>query len=209
MFVKVCGITTVADARAAVQAGVDAIGLNRYPKSPRYVSVELAREIAAAVRGEALVAVLWVNEEPARMLEEACEIGAEVLQLHGSSTEATIVAPQVDIWRAYPARERRQVEAIDPRGAQAILLDTPSTLHGGSGKTFAWDLAAGLTFPVLLAGGLGPDNVAAAIRAAHPWGVDACSRLESSPGVKDAELMRAFVAAAKAAIPADSSADRR
>jgi phosphoribosylanthranilate isomerase len=120
----------------------------------------------------------------------------DVIQIHGSLPAD--VPSGIRIWRAVPVAQKLQL-AFDAQ-AEAYLLDTPTALHGGSGQTFEWSLASTESSArLILAGGLEAANVGAAIRIAHPWGVDACSRLESAPGVKDPQKVKAFVEAARAA----------
>jgi phosphoribosylanthranilate isomerase len=193
--IKICGITSPRDAQIAVEAGANAIGLNFYPKSPRYISVEHAREIAASLPAHVLkVGVFATAPGEAGFLAGNDRFPAgvlDVLQLHGSA----VPVPGYRLWRACSAHH---LPIPDP-AFEAYLLDSPSPRFGGSGQTFDWCLAAGFPHRMLIAGGLDGSNVAAAIQAASPWGVDACSRLESSPGKKDPARVRDFVQAALAA----------
>lgn len=184
--VKVCGITNEEDARVAVESGANALGFNFWPRSPRYVSHQRVAEITAAVAGHYLKVGVFVDAygpEP--------QVGLDVLQLHGDCA----FAGSHRIWRAIAASD--EAAAQDNR-VEAWLLD--SSRRGGSGKTFDWKLAARFPHRAILAGGLDASNVAEAVRIASPWGVDACSRLESSPGKKDAHKMRSFIEAALAAL---------
>ena len=198
--IKICGITSPEDAQVAVEAGANAIGLNFYPKSPRYIGLERAREIAAILPAHILKVGIFVNlptvlhstwggRKPALGASPAGLL--DVFQLHGSD----IPLPGYRIWRACSAHN---LPIPDP-AVEAYLLDAPSPRFGGSGQTFDWRLAASFSHRMLIAGGLDGSNVAAAIQAASPWGVDACSRLESSPGKKDPARVRDFVQAALAA----------
>lgn len=199
MFVKVCGLRTPEAARVAVEAGADAIGVVFSAKSPRRVDEDEARAVIAAVRGQ-VDTVLVTNdldaEEAARI---ATRIGADVIQLHGPAYAADDFAragfPRM--WRATSLADDT-APATGAFGEEALLLDAPKP---GSGER--WDLAPlAARAPEgrwLLAGGLSPDNVAEAIRTVRPWGVDVSSGVESAPGVKDHDLIRAFVAAARAA----------
>jgi phosphoribosylanthranilate isomerase len=188
VIVKICGITNRADAEAAVEAGANAIGFNFHRQSPRYIA-----PTGAAVIGEKLDAIkvgVFVNEPAANVARIALEAGLDVVQLHGTSQ-----ALGMRVWRAC-----RAGEVADHELAEAILLDAPSTtLYGGTGQSYDWSLAKGLPYKVIVAGGLNADNVALAVKQAAPWGVDSCSRLESSPGVKDHEKMKGFIRAALAA----------
>ncbi len=205
MYVKVCGLTSPDAAAEAVAAGVDAIGLMMHPPSPRHLTPERASEIVAAIeaaRGDRPVDTVLVvagmdASEAARMV---VRLGVAVLQLHGSAygpddyAAASAITPRV--WRATSLTTSPDLH-VGAYGEEALLLDAP---RGGSGER--WDLSALRTRPDgnwLLAGGLDPDNVAAAIAQATPWGVDVSSGVESAPGVKDPQRVRDFVAAARAA----------
>ena len=206
MIVKICGITNRGDAEAAVEAGATALGFNFYRESPRYIS-----PTGAATIGEKLNVTkvgVFVNESAAHVARIALEANLDVAQLHGTSQ-----ALGIRIWRARRADvmsvansvgDELKVDvlarALEDDLAEAMLLDTPSkSLYGGTGEIFDWSVAAGLPCKIILAGGLDADNVATAIQQAKPWGVDACSRLETSPGLKDHEKMKHFVKAALAA----------
>ena len=178
MMVKVCGITTQEDATAAEQAGADALGFNFYPRSPRYI----APAAAAQIRTTALRVGVFVDEPPLVVRAIAEEAGLDVVQLHGSERPADY--PGLRVWKAF------RVTLGDATGAEAVLLDGPAP---GSGESFDWARIPSTTHPLILAGGLGPDNVADAIRQVRPWGVDACSRIESAPGSKDHNKMRRFI----------------
>lgn len=194
--VKVCGITNEEDARVAIDAGANALGFNFYQKSPRYITPERAHQIAAAVEGDYLKVGIFVKPSVRVLLEVANDIPLDVVQLHGDSV-ALPSSRALRVWRALPA-------TADPPPAypsiEAYLLDSPSARFGGSGEIFDWNIAACFPHRVILAGGLDGSNVAEAIRVASPWGVDACSRLELSPGRKDPQRVREFVHAALAAI---------
>ena len=189
--VKICGITNEADARVAIESGANALGFNFWPPSPRFISPQRAREIAAAVPGDCLKVGVFVNASSADMTETAAEVQLDILQLHGDCA----LAGWPRIWRAISASDAVPLE--DGR-VEAWLLE--SARHGGSGQTFDWKLAAGFPRRAILAGGLDGANVAEAVKIASPWGVDACSRLESSPGKKDPRKIREFVREALAAL---------
>jgi phosphoribosylanthranilate isomerase len=193
--VKICGITNEDDARAAIDAGANALGFNFYRRSPRCITPQRAREIAASVPGDYLKVGVFVNATEPELLQAAAEVPLDILQLHGDRC-ALPLATSLRIWRAIAA-----TSALPTANAaiEAYLLDTPTPRHGGSGKSFDWNLAARFPHRVIIAGGLDATNIADAIRIASPWGVDACSRLESSPGKKDAQRVRDFVRAALSA----------
>jgi len=190
--IKICGITALEDALAACDAGADALGFNFWPRSPRYIEPERAAQIIERIPGNVLAVGVFVDEAAERIEATAAAAGIEVAQLHGASG-----VPRLRWWKALEAgpEARREMEQFE---AEAFLLDTPAgAQRGGTGRAFDWTLARGLPGRIVLAGGLAPDNVREAIRAARPWGVDACSRLESAPGRKDPEKVRAFVRAVR------------
>jgi phosphoribosylanthranilate isomerase len=190
--VKICGITTEEDARIALDSGANALGFNFYRNSPRYILPERAFEIAARVCGSFLKVGIFVNPAPEELTRIASMAGCEVIQLHGDNFPAH-TPPSCRVWRC--VTRLSSPPAHDP-SVDAYLLDAPSQAFGGSGKKIDWALAASFPHRKILAGGLDAMNVAAAIAAVMPNGVDACSRLESSPGRKDPARVRDFVRAA-------------
>jgi phosphoribosylanthranilate isomerase len=223
MILKICGITNQEDATAAVEGGANAIGFNFYPSSPRYIAPERAAEIATPA-GVRRVGV-FVNERRGRVEDVACVARLGVAQLHGDEDPAEYPAG-LAVWKGVRVTEGFDLARYDGCPAEALLLDGPAgDVYGGSGKGFDWKVAsknkkaalqaagpaesesAGRSAcptktRIILAGGLDGSNVARAIAAAHPWGVDACSRIESAPGKKDLRKMRAFLEAAGAALGA-------
>lgn len=199
--VKICGITNEEDARAAIDAGANAIGFNFYRSSPRYITPVRAGEIARSIEGECLKAGVFVNASKRELMETARRVPLDVLQLHGERS-AIPRATSLRIWRAIAATEN--APASD-NSVEAWLLDSASSGYGGSGNAFDWTIAARFPHRTIIAGGLDASNVAEAIRIASPWGVDACSRLEISPGKKDPQRVRAFVQAALAAVQQEIS----
>lgn len=195
--VKICGVVDPANARTAVEMGADFLGLNFYPRSPRYVDVGRAREIASAVRsvrdtGVKLVGV-FVNR-PAREVEEIeSEVGLDLLQFSGDEARGDVPFPGRAI-KAFRGTDGTQ-GWVD---AWAWLFDAPHVdapqgfLYGGTGMAWNFQAVAGIAGErrVFVAGGLGPDNVRQAIAASRPYAVDVCSRVESAPGIKDPELLR-------------------
>jgi phosphoribosylanthranilate isomerase len=189
MMVKICGITNREDALAAVDAGASAIGFNFYRESPRYISHTGAAMIAERTPANVWRVGVFVNETPDTIAKIVLDAGLDVAQLHGTSD-----ARGVRVWQAIPANV--EIKAM-PKDVEALLIDTPADgMSGGSGKTWDWSKAPRLDLKIIIAGGLDADNVRTAIEQAHPWGVDACSRIEKSPGLKDREKMRKFVKAA-------------
>jgi len=191
MMVKICGITNSEDALAAIDAGASAIGFNFYRESPRYISPTGAAMIAEKLPANVWKVGVFVHETPETIARIAVDAGLDVAQLHGGSE-----ARGIRIWRGCHA-DGLVFDQLDGELVEALLIDTPSKeLYGGTGQTFDWSLAKGLPLKTIIAGGLDADNVRSAIEQARPWGVDACSRIEKSPGLKDHEKMRKFVKAA-------------
>jgi phosphoribosylanthranilate isomerase len=182
MMIKVCGLTRREDAVEAANAGASAIGFIFYPKSPRYVSPEKARELGDAL--PVLKVGVFVDETPASIESVMRSAHLDIAQIYGGA------APSASrVWKAQ--RVSFEVPAIDQADCEAVLLDGQS-----NGITFDWKIALGAAERVIIAGGLDASNVGEAIRVAKPWGVDASSRLESAPGIKDHEKMRQFIKAA-------------
>lgn len=198
MMVKVCGITNPEDALAAAEAGASALGFNFWPGSPRYIDPARAAEILDAVPAGVWKVGLFVDEAPERVEETAARMALDVVQIHGD-----VPLPSVPrLWKALGVKPGFRAEQLDGYAAEAFVLDAPAgPARGGTGTTYDWSLAAGIPKRVVLAGGLDAGNVQEAIRTARPWGVDACSRLESAPGKKDHAKMAAFISAALAESP--------
>ncbi|HWT00023.1 MAG TPA: phosphoribosylanthranilate isomerase [Pyrinomonadaceae bacterium] len=203
MIVKICGITNLEDAVAAVEAGADALGFNFYRRSPRYVPPEEARRIVAELPQSVMKVGVFVNEgEPAEVARVADEVGLTAVQLHGDeSPEYCRALDGRFVIKAVRAGADFEPERVRSYEADAILLDAFSEKErGGTGRVIDWGAARRvreLVPRLFLAGGLSPSNVAAAVEAVGPYAVDACSGLESAPGRKDRERVRAFVAAAR------------
>lgn len=197
MMVKICGITNREDALAAAEAGATAIGFNFYCGSSRYIQPQQAAEIAACVN---LVKVgVFVNESPAEIERIAQLAGLDVVQLHGDETAVVANQHPRRVWKAFRVTECWKAEDLSLYTAEAFLLDAPASgNYGGSGTPFDWNRARGIKGKIILAGGLDATNVGTSIQAVMPWGVDACSRLELSPGRKDHNKMRRFIEAALA-----------
>jgi phosphoribosylanthranilate isomerase len=201
LIVKVCGLTGVEDARAALEAGADWIGFVVKGEGPRAIAPERARAIVRSLPMCVVVAVLD-GPTPDQALAIAREVGALRVQLHRVDPAAWPAEFPLPAAFAVPVDAEGRLTRAEPRPQHLLLLDTADArLAGGTGRTFPWETAATLARrrDVLLAGGLGPDNVADAVARVRPFGVDASSRLEISPGVKDPERVRRFVAAVRAA----------
>ena len=182
MMVKICGITRREDAEAAVEAGASALGFIFYPQSPRYVQPSVAAQLADGLK--TLKVGVFVNESPALIESVMREARLDVAQIYGGAAP-----PNTHVWKAF-----RPGDAVDATGAEAVLLDGPA-----NGIARDWTSARGAAPKLILAGGLDASNVAEAICAARPWGVDASSKLETLPGIKDHTKVRAFVQAAREA----------
>ena len=195
--VKICGITRPEDATAAIDAGVDAIGLVFHPGSPRYVETGQAAAIAAGVGPFVTVTGLFVNAAEATVRDTLAAVPLGLLQFHGNEPNDDCARYGVPFIKSIAMQSaadclRRVAEYPDASG---FLLDTwlPDS-HGGGGRTFDWDLVPeAIPRAFVLAGGLTPDNVADAIRRVRPYAVDVSSGVESAPGIKSAERIRAFM----------------
>jgi len=205
--VKICGLTNAGDAEAALAAGADALGMIFAPESPRRVELEAAREIGRLAAGRAVRVGVFLDAPREEVERIAAAVPLDVVQLHGAEPPeyaASLGFPVLKVLRGDASAER---EAARYLGLE-LLLDHPS--GGGSGRGWDFSLARGLVGRgrrVWISGGLGPENVAEAIRAASPHGVDASSSLESAPGRKDRARVEAFVAAVRAAAPRRSRPD--
>lgn len=202
--VKICGITSVDDARMTADAGADFAGLV-FAESPRRIDVEAASAIIETLSPSVTPVALFVNESVERIVETCGLIGARDVQLSGTEPADDVAALRNEglrVIKAIHIAPEGTVTEQDDMGADMLLLDTRVPgLSGGTGITFDPALVKQLNFgvPVILAGGLTPGNVAARVREIHPYGVDVSSGVESSPGKKDSELVRLFVDAAKGA----------
>ena len=203
---KVCGVTRPADAHHAVRSGANAIGLIFYPPSPRAVTVAQARRLTATIPPGVRRVGVFVSERPATIAAAVREARLNVVQLHGKETPEGCdlvrqeVGDGVELWKAVRVGPRFDGSGLSAFDADAFLLDTGREgMYGGTGESFPWDLAlhAKRFGRVVLAGGLDGSNVAEAVRAARPWGVDSSSRLESRPGVKDPEKVARYLDSAR------------
>lgn len=195
--IKICGLTRENDVDAAVEAGADAIGLVFYPPSPRYVSPARAAELAARIPPFVTTVGLFVNAEPEFVQEVLAEVPLQLLQFHGDEDEAACGRygrPWIRAARVRPGIDLVEFAACHSSAA-GILLDAYVEGYGGGGKVFDWSLIpAEIGRPLILSGGLDPDNVVDAVRRVRPWAVDVSSGVESGKGIKDAAKIAAFVA---------------
>ena len=192
MMVKICGITNREDALAAIEGGASALGFNFYPASPRYIAPGEAAAIAAQLPSGVWKVGVFVDESPEALLRTAGRVALDIAQLHGSETPEQYPRG-IRVWKAIRMVDG-QVPPAPCGPAEAVLLDGPA-----SGQVFDWARVPPGIARLILAGGLNADNVRQAIEQVHPWGVDACSQIESSPGRKDRFKMAAFLKAALAA----------
>jgi len=201
--IKICGITNVEDALAAVAAGAGALGFNFYKPSPRYISPQNARAIIKQLSPAVLAVGVFVNEQPESLKRIADESGVQALQLHGDESPEYChnLATDRYIIKTLAVSQNFDTQTVHAYKTAAIMLDTrDNNLRGGTGRVFDWSIARQVNQLVpnlFLAGGLSPENIAGAIEAVHPYAVDACSALEDSPGKKNHERMRSFIERAR------------
>ena len=213
--VKICGITSVADALVACQAGADMLGLNFYSQSPRFISVEraaeiraeLCAEVCAEVRAGVKVVGVFVNAGPAEITEVAKTVKLDAVQLHGDEDGAMVsqiakIAPVFKALRVGADFSAATLENYpDATGFLFDAADVRPGQYGGTGRLSDWGVAqqAARGYKIILAGGLNAENVAAAILQVRPYGVDVASGVESAPGAKDFDQLRKFIAEARRA----------
>ncbi|MFA9438072.1 phosphoribosylanthranilate isomerase [Uliginosibacterium sp. sgz301328] len=194
--IKICGLTREADIAAAVRAGADAIGFVFYAKSPRALDIERARALCRVVPAFVSTVGLFVNEDPGRVREVLAEVPLSLLQFHGDERAADCeryARPYIKAARVMPGLDLVDYAAGFP-SASGLLLDAFVDGYGGGGQTFDWSLIpASLSLPLILSGGLNPQNVEQAVRQVRPWAVDVSSGVEQGKGIKDAALIEAFI----------------
>jgi phosphoribosylanthranilate isomerase len=204
--VKICGITSGEDARYAVEAGAEMLGFNFYMGSPRYISPDEAGKIIASIGPTTTCVGVFVNEAEENIIATASKCGLHAIQLHGDEDAATLTSLRsrtgIELIKAIRVRQDQEIDSDQFMSATAILVDTYSEKSfGGTGKHFDWNLAYNLFFsaskPIILAGGLTPENVGEAIRTVRPSAVDVASGVESSPGKKDPKKVEEFIRNAK------------
>jgi phosphoribosylanthranilate isomerase len=204
-FIKICGITNLNDAHAAVAAGADAVGFNFYRPSPRYIAPESAREIIDTLPDSILTVGVFVNEaSPDAVRAIADQAGVKAVQLHGDESPDYCRALN-SVIKTFAVSDNFDIDQIRAYEVDAIMLDTKDNrLRGGTGRVFDWSIAQQVSqlLPKLyLAGGLSPENVSEAIAIVHPYAVDTCSALEDKPGIKNHERMRVFINAVRSVKP--------
>ena len=205
MHIKICGLTNLDDALAAVDAGADYLGFNFYAKSPRCVTRAACAEMVAALRARGVrvkTVGIFVEQTPAEVAAILAETGLDLAQLHGDHQLADVGPLQGRAFMAVrdPGRADFAALAALSGGEPAFLLDANAPgAYGGTGQTADWNAARPIAacYPLFLAGGLTPSNVADAIRTVQPWGVDVASGVEAAPGRKDEDKLREFVAAVR------------
>jgi phosphoribosylanthranilate isomerase len=200
--IKICGIKTVTDALAAMDAGADLIGFNFYPRSPRSIDVGRCRDIMSVMRryGHITYVGVFVNASAATICATMETLGLSLAQLHGDETSEMLSELNGKAFKAFRGIPQ-SIDGFARHNAPALLVDASvKGVYGGTGVTADWNGAAELAekYPLLLAGGLTPENVAKAVRQVRPWGVDVASGVESSAGSKDVSKMKAFVNAVNA-----------
>jgi len=198
--IKVCGITRLHDALACMDAGVDAVGFNFWPGSKRHVTLAQASEIARSLPPGVLRVGVFVQAPPGEVAAAVSAVGLGAVQLHGDEDPAAYADAGAPLWQVFRIASVLP-ESVSPQASE-VLLDAKVEGFGGAGRTFDWSLARGAGrygLPFWLAGGLTPANVGEAVRRAQPPGVDVASGVESRPGMKDRALVKAFVAAVRAA----------
>ena len=195
LFVKICGITRVQDAELAAGLGASALGFVFWPDSPRYISAEAAKAIAANVPAGVLKVGVFVDQSEKEVTRIMDEVGLDVAQLHGHESPAFCRGLNRRIFKGVGMTDNGSVNIADFDPDVVLLVDAhdPSKF-GGTGKTVNWDAAREIasTRRTILAGGLNAANIKLAVRSVRPYGVDVSSGVESAPGVKDPNRMRAF-----------------
>jgi phosphoribosylanthranilate isomerase len=193
--IKICGLTRLEDALLACELGADALGFNLWPGSKRHVDADAVRAIVDRLPPFVTSVGVFVNQKPTDVLALAAQAGVQAVQLHGDESWDDVNGYPIPAIKAFRVAGPESLADLHRYRVKAVLLDAPSAGFGGSGRTFDWALAAEVArrTRVVLAGGLTPENVAAAVRAVRPHAVDVASGVESAPRVKDPEKLRRFV----------------
>lgn len=203
--IKICGITQIEDALCAAACGADAVGFIFHPASPRYITPERAKEIIAALPAELVKVGVFVNREADKVAQMVAECGLDLIQFHGDeSPEYCRRFPPERVIKAVFVRTPEELLALEAYAVRAFLTDfREAGRYGGTGKRADWRLAAQLAKdrPLILAGGLGPENIGEALAAVAPGAVDINSGCEITPGIKDHERMRQIIGLIRRAAP--------
>lgn len=201
MRVKICGVTSLDDARVAVEAGAFALGFNFHPASPRFIEPARARAITAELPREVWRVGVFVDRDRAAVEQIAAEADLDTLQFHGDESPEFCSGWAQKVIKAFRVRARTDVERLPLYAVELLLVDAyVEGTHGGTGARFDWSLLEGVDRQrLVLSGGLTPDNVAEAVRQVRPWAVDVASGVEASPGVKDPEKVKRFIRHAETA----------
>ncbi len=204
-WIKVCGVRRLFEIEACLEAGVDAVGLNFVPGSRRRVALGVARELCRALEGRAETVGVFVDATEETLREVRRELNLDWIQLHGRESDTLVESLEADgvrVLRAFRPDSVAEAKALEDRPGARILLDAPGKIPGGTGRPAHREAARLLARlrPVVLAGGLSPENVAEAIRYVRPLGVDVASGVEGPDGSKEAARLRAFVARAREAL---------
>lgn len=199
--VKICGITSAADAKVAVDAGAAALGFNFHPASPRFIEPARAREIAADLPTHIWRVGVFVDRERQAIADIAAQAGLDTIQLHGNESEELCRDWDLRVIKVARVRSRADVEKLSRYPVELMLVDAyVEGTHGGTGARFDWSLLEGVDRQrLILSGGLTPENVGEAVRTVRPWAVDVASGVEASPGVKDPEKVKRFIRHAQTA----------
>jgi phosphoribosylanthranilate isomerase len=201
--VKICGITNLEDAKAAVEAGADALGFMFFEQSSRAVSIERAAEISQQISPWVMRVGVFVNPSPEFVFAAIQQCGLNLLQFHGDETPGFCSQFGVMSMKAFRVKDAESLDAMPGYGTEALLLDSyVAGKQGGTGEKFNWDLAIDAKKfgkPIFLAGGLTAENVAEAVQKVEPFGVDVSSGVEVSPGKKDHQKIRRFISAVRSA----------
>jgi len=195
-FIKICGLTTREDVETCLTLGVKWLGFNCFPKSKRYISPEKIRKLLSIIPPEVITVGVFVNESIKEVNQVMEYTGIQLVQLHGDESPEYTQSLNNKYIRAFRVSPQFQLEMIMKYQVTHFLLDTyHPNFYGGTGASFNWEIAkkAKTLGNVILAGGLTPDNVKEAIMTVRPFGVDVCSGVEVSPGVKDLKLVEAFI----------------
>ena len=197
--VKICGITLLEDALLAARLGADALGFNFWPGSRRFIDPGAARAIVDRLPPFVTAVGVFVNQPRAEILTAASRSGVAALQLHGDEPCEECEGYPLPVIKALRVAGPESLVALERYRVSALLLDAPCAGFGGSGATFDWALARAGSgrAPIILAGGLTPENVGAAVREVRPFAVDVASGVERSPGVKEPDKLRRFIDGAK------------